>query len=106
MFDRLTPEAQAAVIDAQETARAHAHHRIGPEYLRSALQGEGPVPRADEHESLARLGMAEVDAALQEPPPPIPFDEEVKDCLIRALELAGDGEVGVGHLLAALAPLQ
>jgi hypothetical protein len=102
MFDTFTADAQAAVIRSQEVARAQGHSHIALSHLRASLTGDVGVAAPDLHDSLARLGMADVDTALTELPAPIPFDESVKACLIRAVELASGAPVTTDHLEAAL----
>jgi hypothetical protein len=102
MFDRFTADARQAIVASQEAARAQGHDRIGTRHLRAALQGRALEGAADEHAALARLGLGAVDARLVEEPPPIPFDDDVKSCLVQALELAGDGPVGLDQLRQAV----
>ena len=109
MFDQFSEEARDAIVTAQETARSHGANRIGTVHLLAALRGDDLGPGVDASTTLARLGLDDVDAVLEErfgaaahELPPIPFDAEVKRCLEAALTLAGSGEVGTGHLLQAL----
>ncbi|HUP99125.1 MAG TPA: hypothetical protein VM093_01565 [Aeromicrobium sp.] len=104
MFERFTADAQHVVVVAQEVARTQGYSQICLGHLRAAVAGEelsdGQPPEAS---VLERLGLSDVDQRMVEPPPPIPFDDEVKRVLVDALERAGDGSVGLTHLQQALA---
>ena len=102
MFDTFSPDAQSAIVQAQELAREHGYSLIGLQHLRAAVTPQREAHRLSEHEVLERIGLHATDAALVEQPPPIPFDDDVKACLIRVVTLAEGEVVTTEHLERAL----
>lgn len=100
-FTRFTPEARAAVVTAQEEARALGHDHVGTEHLVLGVLAQEPGLLPEPAEEL-RGRLTPGDAS---PAGRIPFTPEAK----RALELAlrsvlreGDALIAPRHILAAI----
>jgi ATP-dependent Clp protease ATP-binding subunit ClpC len=131
MFERFTDRARTVVVLAQQAALDAGHDVLGRDHLLAGLHREGtgvaavvlrearaPEPAieprtVDDETALAALGidLAEVRAKLDErfgataAQPMVPFDEEAKAVLQRALQESyelGHDYVGTEHLLLAL----
>lgn len=98
---RFAPEARAAVVSAQEEARALGHDHVGTEHLLLGILARAP--------ELVELSPEDVRAQMQpgtaEPTGQIPFAPTAKQALELALRAAlshGDAAIGPRHLLVGI----
>jgi Antitoxin FitA-like, ribbon-helix-helix/Clp amino terminal domain, pathogenicity island component len=101
IFTRFTAEARAAVVAAQEEARALGHDHVGPQHLLLGILVQTPSLVALRPEHVRTL----LDRGEAEPTGRIPFTPEAKRALELALRSAlaqGDPVIEPRHLLAGI----
>jgi hypothetical protein len=115
-FSQFSDRARAAVVAAQEQARAGGHDHITVGHLLLGVladPGSGAAQRLDGHgldlEVVGRTARATLPEAAPEVPALIPFDAHAKRALEQAFveaERAGAAQVGTEHLLLGVAVVE
>jgi ATP-dependent Clp protease ATP-binding subunit ClpC len=112
MFERFTPQARRALVQAQDEARALGHDHIGTEHLLFGLAGADQGVSAEALQALG-IGPATLHAELErrgtggpaDPAAGLPFTPQAKNMIESSLREAlhfGSHHIGTEHLLLGL----